>query len=161
MNRGRPRGIIVVSFLMILFGLAEVATGITGNFLGVISAATTSTYTSSSIAIGTFYILAGLFILTMKKWGALLAIVFLGADIVGRIALVITGVFPFAGVDAGSIIAGTAIAVIFAFYIGLRWNKFRLSIWFCKTQHLCSICSRFSRGLGLSVKMLANLCIPK
>jgi hypothetical protein len=124
MNRGRPRGIIAVSFLMILFGLAEVATGITGSFLGVISATTTPTYTSASIAIGTFYILAGLFNLTMKKWGALLAIVFLGADIAGRIALVIARVFPFTGIDAGSIIVGTAIAAIFALYIGLRWKKF-------------------------------------
>jgi hypothetical protein len=109
---------------MILFGLAGDSDRDHRQFPWGHLATVNSTYTIASATIGTFYILAGLFILTMKKWGACLAIVFLGADITGRIALVVTGVFPFTGVDARSIVAGTAIAVIFAFYIGLRWNKF-------------------------------------
>ncbi len=82
----RPRGIVVAAFLMILFGLAEVATGITGNFLNVISATPTSTYTLVSSLIGSFYCFAGVLILTMRRWGAVLAIVLLVADIIGRIA---------------------------------------------------------------------------
>jgi hypothetical protein len=121
---GRPRGIFVVALLMVLFGLAEVATGLTGNFLNVISATTSVTYTAASATIGIFYIVAGLLVLTMRRWGAALAIVLLCADIAGRAALVVTGLYPFSGIDAASIVAGTAIAAIFALYIGLRWSKF-------------------------------------
>ena len=110
---------------MILFGLAEVATGFTGNFLNVISATTSITYTIASATIGTFYSVAGLLVLTMKRWGAALAIVLLGADVSGRAAMVATGLYPFNGTDATSIVAGTAIAAIFALYIGLRWGRFR------------------------------------
>ncbi len=109
---------------MILFGLAEVATGFTGNFLNVISTATTTTYTELSVSIGVFYSVAGFLVLTMKRWGAALAVVLLAADMVGRIGMVATGLYPFSGVDAGSIVAGTAIAAIFALYIGSQWKKF-------------------------------------
>ena len=36
MNRTRPWGIVIVAVLMILFGLAEIATGLTHNFLGLV-----------------------------------------------------------------------------------------------------------------------------
>lgn len=119
----RPRGIVVAAFLMILFGLAEVATGITGNFLNVISATPTSTYTLVSSLIGSFYCFAGVLILTMRRWGAVLAIVLLVADIIGRIAMVGIGLFPFKGIDAVSIVAGTVIAAVFGIYI---WSKMDL-----------------------------------
>ncbi len=124
-NQGRPLGISIVAFLMILFGLAEVVTGFTHNFFGI-TTSSVNIFTYSSAAIGAFYAVGGLLILTMKKWAAALAIVLLGADIVGRVALVVTGLFPTDSLkNTLSIIAGTAIAVIFAIYIGLKWKSFR------------------------------------
>ncbi len=123
-TRIRPRGLVIVSILMLLFGLAEVVTGVTGNFLDVLSATRTLTYTLASTSIGSFYSIAGLLILTMRKWGAALAIVFLVADIAGRFTMVLTGLFPFDGINAESIVAGTVIAAIFTFYIAWSWKKF-------------------------------------
>jgi hypothetical protein len=61
----------------------------------------------------------------MKKWGAALAIVFLAADVIGRIALVITGLYPLNSLEnVGAIIIGTAIAIAFAIYIRLKWPFF-------------------------------------
>jgi hypothetical protein len=109
---------------MILFGVAEVMTSFTGNFLGVFSTSPSSASTYVGAAAGSCYVAGGLFTLTMKKWGAALGIVFIGAEIAGRVYLVMSGLYPFNGADAGGIIAGTAIAVVFAVYIALRWNKF-------------------------------------
>jgi hypothetical protein len=124
-NQGRPWGIIIVAFLMIIFGLAEVVTGFTHNFFGI----TTSTVimmTYAGASIGSFYIIAGLLILTMRKWAAALAIVLLGADIIGRVALVVVGLYPTNSLENTlAIIGGTAVAVIFAIYIGWKWKTFR------------------------------------
>jgi hypothetical protein len=92
-NHGRPRGITIVAVLMILFGLAEVVTGFTHNFFGIITSSI-NIFTYSAAAIGAFYVVGGLLILTMKKWAAALAIVLLVADIVGRVSLVVTGLYP-------------------------------------------------------------------
>ena len=47
-NQNRPTGIMVVAILMIVFGLAEIATGFTHNFLGLLSTA--------SVAVSTFWV---------------------------------------------------------------------------------------------------------
>jgi len=61
-KRSRPRGIIVVVFLMILFGLAEVVTGFTHQFFGVMTAnGATSAYAGA--LIGVLYTEAGLLVL--------------------------------------------------------------------------------------------------
>ncbi len=110
---------------MILFGLAEVATGFRHNFFGITtSIATMMTY--SGAAIGSFYVVAGLLILTMQRWAAALAIVLLGADVIGRIVLVAVGFYPTNSLEnILGIIAGTIIAIIFAIYIGWKWKTFR------------------------------------
>lgn len=124
-NQGCPRGIIIVAFLMILFGLAEVVTGFTHNFFGITTSRVTIV-TYSAATIGAFYVVAGLLILTMQKWAAALAIVLLGADIIGRVALVVVGLYPTDSLmNILSIIAGTVLAVIFAIYIGWKWKSFR------------------------------------
>jgi hypothetical protein len=125
MNKGRPRGIIIVASLMILFGLAEVVTGFTHNFFGI-TTANVSAFTYSAATIGAFYIVAGLLILTMRRWAAALAIALLGADVVGRVALVVGGLYPTGSLEnTPAIIIGTGIAVIFAIYIGWMWKTFR------------------------------------
>jgi hypothetical protein len=61
----------------------------------------------------------------MKRWAATFALVLLGADIVGRVALVLTGLYPTDSFkNTFSIIAGTIIVVIVALYIGWKWKSF-------------------------------------
>ena len=116
---------MIAGVLMLVFGIAEVATGFTGHFLGGISVTTSTEYTIVAAAAGSCYSLAGIFILSMRKWGAGFGIVFLCAELVGRIYLVSTGLYPFSGTDEIAVIAGSMIAVLFALYIGLSWNKFK------------------------------------
>jgi hypothetical protein len=124
-KHGRPWGIIIVACLMILFGLAEVVTGFTHNFFGI-TTSIVNIFTYSAAAIGAFYVVGGLLILTMKKWAAALAIVLLVADIAGRVSLVVTGLYPLNSLEQViGIVAGTAIAVVFAIYIGSKWRLFR------------------------------------
>lgn len=121
----RPLGITIVAALMILFGLAEVATGFTGNFLGIVSTSTATPATYIGVAIGISYIISGLLVLTMKKRALIAALAFLSIDFIGRIALVLTGFYPTNSFkNTFSIIAGTAIVVIFAIYLWIKRNKF-------------------------------------
>ena len=110
---------------MILFGLAEVVTGFTHQFLGI-STSQAGIFTYAAAAIGAFYIMAGVLILSMKKWAAALAIVLLAVDISGRLALVGTGLYPMNSLEqVTAIIIGTAVAAAFAIYVGLKWPVFR------------------------------------
>lgn len=62
----------------------------------------------------------------MKKWAAALAIVLLSADIIGRVVLVLTGLYPTNSLkNTLSIIAGTIIVAIVVLYIGLKRKSFR------------------------------------
>lgn len=120
----RPRGVSIVAALMILFGFAEIATGFTHNFIGLItSRASISTYLG--IALGMFYFIGGLLILMKKKWGAITAIVLLCGDVIGRIAMVLAGLYPVNSfVQTFAIVIGTALAIFFAIYIGLKLRFF-------------------------------------
>ena len=121
----RPLGITIVAALMIIFGLAEVSTGFTHQFFGV-HTSESAIFTYSGAAIGVFYVLAGLLTLTMRKWAAALAIILLVLDIIGRIALTVTGLYPTDSFEQiFAIVIGTAIAAIFAIYIGWMWKAFR------------------------------------
>lgn len=121
----RPKGIIIASILMVIFGIAEISTGFRHSFFGI-TASQSIWFTVSGVALGAFYLVAGLLTLTMKKWGAMLAIIFLVADILGRITLVITGLYPINSLEnTFSIVAGTVIAGVFAVYIVLKWKSFR------------------------------------
>jgi hypothetical protein len=124
MNRKRPRGMLIVALLMIIFGLAEVTTGLTHNFFGV-STARVITSAYAGVAIGILYAVAGLLILSMKRRAAALAIVLLIADIVGRIAMVVTGLYPVDSLkQTFAIFLGTTIVAFFAVYIRLKWSSF-------------------------------------
>jgi hypothetical protein len=125
-RRGRrPRGLTIVAILMVLFGLIEVVTGFTHHFVGI-STAQTPLFTASGAAIGLCYVVGGGLILTMKKGAAALAIVLLIADILGRIALVVAGLYPLSSLEQViGIVGGTAIAIIFAIYVGSQWAVFR------------------------------------
>ena len=79
---------------MIFFGIAEIATGLRHSFLGLISTNAGALAAYGAAAVGSLYAIAGLLLLTMRKWAARLALGFLVLVILGRIALVLTGLYP-------------------------------------------------------------------
>lgn len=119
-----PIGITIVAILMILFGLAEVVTGFRHEFFGLTTAQVDiSTYIG--VSLGLFYFVGGLLILTKKKWAARIAIVLLCGDVIGRIAMVVTGLYPVNSfMQTFAIVVGTSIAAIFAVYIGMKLKFF-------------------------------------
>jgi uncharacterized membrane protein (UPF0136 family) len=120
----RPKGILIASILMIVFGVLEVATSFRHSFFGI-STSQTILFTVSGTVIGAFYLIAGLLTLTMKKWCAMLAIILLVADILGRMTLVITGLYPINTLENTlGIVVGTIIAGVFALYVGWKWKSF-------------------------------------
>jgi hypothetical protein len=124
-NRSRPLGIIVAAAFTVIAGLAEVVTGFTHNFFGITTSSVT-VFTYSAAVIGLFYLAAGLLILTMRRWAAALALMLLGADIVGRLVLVVTGLYPTDSLkNTLSVIAGTVLVALVALYIGWKWKSFR------------------------------------
>jgi hypothetical protein len=61
----------------------------------------------------------------MKRWAAATAIALLIADIIGRVAMVVTGLYPVDSVmQTLAIILGTSIVAVFAVYIKLKWSSF-------------------------------------
>lgn len=121
----RPVGILIVAVLMILFGAAEVATGFTHNFIGQVSTTDTTLSTALGVALGLFYAVAGVLILTNRKWAAITAIVLLCGDVIGRIGMVLAGLYPLNSFkQTFAILVGTAIALFFAIYIGLKLKFF-------------------------------------
>lgn len=126
MNLNPPWGVTLVAVLMILFGLAEVATGFTHSFLGLISTADVTLATYGAAIVGALYAVGGLLLLTMKKQAARLAMACLVLVIIGRVALILTGLYQLTSfLQDLSIIVGTALAVIFAVYIGQKSEAFK------------------------------------
>jgi hypothetical protein len=119
-----PLSLIIIAILMNVFGLAEVVTGVTHQFFGL-TTAQTDIATYLGVALGFFYFVGGILILTQKRKAAIVAIVLLCGDVVGRIAMVIFGLYPVDSIrQAFGIIAGTAIAIFFAIYVGLKLKFF-------------------------------------
>ena len=121
----RPLGILIVAILMILFGAAEVATGFTHNFIGQVSTTVTTLSTWLGVILGLFYAISGVLVLTKRKSAAIAAIVLLCGDVLGRIGMVLAGLYPLTSFkQTFAIVVGTAIALFFAIYIGLRLKVF-------------------------------------
>jgi hypothetical protein len=124
-SQTRHRGITVVASLMILCGLAEVVTGFTHNFFGLTTSHSPNA-TYAGAAIGACYFIGGLLLLSGRKWAAALAIVLLIADVLGRVVMVLTGLYPVdSALQIVGIVVGTSLAAFFAVYTGLKWNTFR------------------------------------
>jgi hypothetical protein len=61
--------------------------------------------------------------LTLRKWAAALAIVLLVADVAGRIALVVAGLYPLKSIEQTfAIVVGTLIAIAFGIFIAVQWK---------------------------------------
>jgi Na+-translocating ferredoxin:NAD+ oxidoreductase RnfD subunit len=117
----RPIGITIVIIYTILSGLNEIWVGITGNWMGILAKSLEPSL--ATVVVGAFYCLAGIsLLLTGKKWGAVLSLIFTGAEVLGRFFLVMTGVAPSRGPDLAKIIVGAVIAVCVMIYIG--WQYF-------------------------------------
>jgi hypothetical protein len=123
-NQNRPRKMTVIAILMIVFGLAEVTTGITHKFFGL-STVRLALSTYIGVAIGSLYTLAGLLVLPMKRQPAGIAIVLLIAVIFGRIGMVVAGLYP---VDSFkqilAMVLGTSIVGVFVVYIRRKRSSF-------------------------------------
>ena len=115
----RPRGVLIVAAAVIVFGLGEVWVGWKGNYLGILS---TRLPTSAATAVvGMFYVQAGITLLsTRRRWGTVLGLLFIAAEVAGRVYLVMAGVAPHSGGDFSKIVVGGLIAMGFMLYIGLR-----------------------------------------
>ena len=126
MNQTRPWGILVVGVLMILFGFAEIATGLTHNFLELVSTTDVTFATYGAATVGAFYVVGGVLFLTLKKQAARFAMTFLVLVVLGRIVLVWTGAYPLTSfTQDAAIIIGTLIAIIFIVYVAFKWASFR------------------------------------
>ena len=113
---------------MIVFGFAEIATGLTHNFLGIIWTSDAEIASYAGVGIGAFYAISGMLVLTRMKWAAALAIALLIADVLGRIATVATGLFPIGSpIQIASIGIGTTIAIAFAVYISIEMDRLQVS----------------------------------
>ncbi len=124
-NSRRPWGITVIALLMILFGLAEVATGFSHTFFGLVTSEG-DVATAVGAALGGCYFVGGILLLTGRKWAAALAIGLLCIDVLGRIAMRVTGLYPMVSFrQTFAIFAGTAIAAFFAVYVGRHWGFFK------------------------------------
>jgi hypothetical protein len=125
MRQHKHRTAIIIAWLMIALGIAEIVTAFTHDFFGIHTAqGATSTYAGA--AIGAFYAAAGALVLTMKRSAAILAIVFLAIVVAGRIFLVATGLFPVPSLlQAIAMATGTLIVIGFALYLGLNGSVFR------------------------------------
>ena len=124
MNEKRPIGITIVGIFAVIAGLGEIVVGFTGNYLGILSHSLTPSFATG--LVGSFYSLGGLCLLiTRKKWGAVLGILFIAAEIFGRVYLVMTGIAPAAGADAIKILIGAVIALALIIYIVSKWRYFQ------------------------------------
>jgi hypothetical protein len=124
-NKPFPKGLFVAAFLMIIFGLVEIVTSFSHEFFGL----TTSQAPISTIigaTIGTFYFVSGFLVLTKKIKAAIFAIILLVADAIGRLLMVLTGLYPIGvGYQTFGIIIGTSIVVLFAIYVRLNLKYFK------------------------------------
>jgi hypothetical protein len=121
-SRTRHVGIIVISIFAISAGLGEIVVGFTGNYLSILAKDIRPTISTS--VIGALYSLGGLSLLTMKEWGAVLGFLFISAEILGRVYLVVAGFAPSNGGDAVKVVVGGAIALAVILHVCAQWKKF-------------------------------------
>jgi hypothetical protein len=145
-RRPRHLTIVLISIFAIASGMNEVVVGLTGNFLGILSKAIPPS--SAAVVVGAFYNLAGLSLLTMKKWGAVLGTVFLSAEILGRIYLVVAGIAPSKGGDAVKILIGGLIALALLVYVGFQWKKFDRASLHCVTHAQMQVLGRHTASIS-------------
>lgn len=110
---------------MILFGAAEVVTAFRHEFFGI-STSTSDLFAASATILGLLYAGAGLLLLTMRRGAPIAAMLMLGAVVLGRVGLVLIGLYPLDSAEnMVAIVIGTAIAALFIVYIYVRLPSYR------------------------------------
>jgi hypothetical protein len=113
----KPRDILIICSLLIIFGVAEIYAAFSHNFFGI-STSKESIAEYSSALIGSFYVVAGLSLIPATRRGAILAVSFLILDVIGRLVLVVSGYYLMNSLEnSAGMAVGTLIAVIFAIYV--------------------------------------------
>ncbi len=120
----RSWDLIVVAAFTIAAGLAEVVTGFCHKFFGI-TTSDIALFTLTATGIGLSYVASGVLMLTMKRWAATVALILLGIDVLGRILLAATGLYPTDNAkNTISFIAGTLIVALVALYVGWKRRSF-------------------------------------
>lgn len=115
----RPGSVLIVAVILMIFGIGEVWVGWTGNYLNILSSRLPPS--PATAVVGLFYILAGVALLvTRRKWGTALSLLFIAAEILGRAYLVLVGIAPHSGKDFAKIVIGGMIAAGFMWFIAAR-----------------------------------------
>ena len=122
MTIGDRAGILAVGAFAIIAGAAEIVVGLTGNSLGILHHSMAPSFAAG--LAGAFYCLGGASILTLRKWGAAVGMVFIGAEIAARLYLVATGLAASRSADFIKIMIGAAIALAIIAYVAACWKKF-------------------------------------
>jgi uncharacterized membrane protein YccC len=120
--RPRRTGITIVAGYCIFAGLSEVWVGITGNWLGLLAKPLKPSFLTA--LVGSSYVAAGIALLSKRRTGALLGIVFVLLEVLGRVHLVRTGRYPSRGPDLVKSVVGGAIAILVVVYVAAQWRKF-------------------------------------
>jgi hypothetical protein len=118
--RASPLVYRIMAVAMIVFGIAELVTAFRHEFFGLRGAELRS-FTAIGCALGLCYVLAGILLLVHSRRALWAATVLLAIDVVGRVALVATGLFPVdTAMQRFGIVAGTVIAAAFGITVGVR-----------------------------------------
>jgi hypothetical protein len=122
---GSLAGIKIAAYLMLFVGFAEVVTGVTHRFF-VLTIDSSQLATYVGVTIGLLYFTSGLLILKGEKWAAVIAILFLSVHILGRVLMVVMGLYQVDTIpQILGIVLGTAIAVYFVGYVCLKFKSFK------------------------------------
>ena len=118
----RPLGILIVGLFAFIAGIGEVIVGFTGNYLGILAHSIPPSIATA--VVGAFYSVGGLFLLFVRrKWGAIIGVLFIGAEILGRAYLILAGIAPAVGADAIKILVGALIAAAIIIYVLTQWKR--------------------------------------
>ena len=111
----RRTGITIVAGYCVFAGLSEMWVGITGNWMGLLSKPLKPSFRTA--LVGAFYVAAGISLLSKTRAGALLGIVFILLEVLGRVYLIRIGRYPSRGADFVKSVVGGAIAILVVVYV--------------------------------------------
>jgi len=112
----------VISLLLIVFGIAEIITGIRHEFFGLVTTRDTITKIVG-ISLGTCYFFAGVFLIVHKKWSLNIALLLLVIDVIGRLIMSFSGMYPIESIMSMQFVGmfgGTLIAIVFTVFVFIK-----------------------------------------
>jgi FtsH-binding integral membrane protein len=123
-TRKRDATLTVIAALMIISGVAEVASSFRHTFFSIRTGSTPMA-TYLGVGMGVLYLLAGMLSLATKKSAATLALCLLAAVILGHVAMVVTDLYPTDSISQlFAITLATMIACAFFVAVALKREAF-------------------------------------